>query len=82
MKRNAIIGAMIVASHNVWETSWRGLITLFGWLAILKGLIRIYFTDSVGIWGQRAMDSGWAKVVCVICLILGVWLTYIGFTTM
>ena len=31
-----IIGLLIVTSHNIWTSDWRVLITLVGWLSILK----------------------------------------------
>lgn len=35
-----IVGALIIAIHNVWS-GWPILITLLGWAAILKGVMRI-----------------------------------------
>src|SRR3974390_2389217 len=34
-------GLAIVLTHNVWLLSWRVLITLIGWLLLVRGAIRI-----------------------------------------
>ena len=39
------IGIAMAISHSVWELSWRGLITLFGYVSIGKGIVRISFPE-------------------------------------
>src|SRR5262249_60865705 len=34
-------GVAILLNHNVWAAGWRVLITLFGWLAAIRGAPRI-----------------------------------------
>ena len=34
-----ILGITSVLLHNVWELNWHVVITMFGWLALLKGII-------------------------------------------
>jgi hypothetical protein len=34
-----ILGITSVLLHNVWELDWHVVITIFGWLALLKGII-------------------------------------------
>lgn len=34
-----IIGIPIVILHNVWELSFLGLVTILGWLTVIKGFI-------------------------------------------
>ena len=40
-------GLAIVLTHNVWVASWRVLITLVGWLMLIRGAARILATDWV-----------------------------------
>ena len=47
------VGLAMAISHSVWELNWRGLITLFGYLSIAKGIARIGFPDVP----KRAVDS-------------------------
>src|SRR5579885_3255115 len=38
-----LAGLAIVIGHPVYEANWRGLITLFGYLLIVKGIMRVAF---------------------------------------
>ena len=38
-----ILGLMIVFSHNIWDGTWRVIITLIGWSATAKGAMAILF---------------------------------------
>ena len=38
-----LAGLAIVNSHNLWVAGWPVVITIFGWLAIVGGIIRIAF---------------------------------------
>jgi len=41
-----ILGLVTVLLHNVWELSWQGLVTLFGWISLIKGVSRIGWPES------------------------------------
>jgi len=37
-----LIGGMsVICFHNMWTADWRSLITLFGWIAALEGVLMI-----------------------------------------
>jgi hypothetical protein len=36
-----IIGFLMMNYHNVWEKNWTVLITIMGWLALIKGVLII-----------------------------------------
>ncbi|MDE1207916.1 hypothetical protein [Tenacibaculum larymnensis] len=38
-----IIGLLNVLAHNIWEANIKLLVTLFGWLALIKGVILFTF---------------------------------------
>jgi len=38
-----VTGVAIVLVHNVWTPDWRILITLLGWIAIMRGVMRLTF---------------------------------------
>jgi uncharacterized protein YjeT (DUF2065 family) len=40
-------GLAIVLVHNVWTANWRVLITLIGWLLLIRGTARILITDTL-----------------------------------
>jgi hypothetical protein len=35
----------IVQTHNLWVADWRVIITLFGWLGVLGGIVRIFLPE-------------------------------------
>ena len=34
-----VLGLLLVVSHNVWSRDWRVLITILGWLTLVKGAV-------------------------------------------
>ncbi len=34
-----VVGFLIVSNHNVWVQDWTVLVTIIGWLALLKGVL-------------------------------------------
>jgi len=37
------LGLLLVLQNNIWDGSWRMLVTVFGWLALGKGLAYLFF---------------------------------------
>jgi len=76
---NIIVGLLVVLTHEVWW-GWPIIITLIGWLSLLKAFLRM-FKPAWGtklmksfVEGQRAYATGF------IVLLIGVFLTYCGFS--
>ena len=42
-----IFGLLMIEFHNIWATDWQLIITVTGWLALMKGIGRIFFPRSV-----------------------------------
>lgn len=74
-----ILGVLIVISHSVWTTDWRVLITIIGWLVLLKGIGRIFFPDSVGNMIAKKKDNRWFILGEFAVLLVGLYLLYYGF---
>ncbi|HSX04154.1 MAG TPA: hypothetical protein VLG76_05435 [Rhabdochlamydiaceae bacterium] len=73
-----IFGLVIAIDHSIWEVSYRGLITVLGYLMILRGIIRFAFPAYVK---KFCSKMGKGHIVCsIITLAIGVYLTYVGFT--
>jgi len=67
-----IIGLLIVSGHNIWEADYRVVITIIGWLALIKGIAYFilpwkWFKSFIN-WTGR---SGWMIIWAVIGLIVG-----------
>ena len=72
-----VAGFTIVTYHNVWEQSWVVLVTLLGWLALVKGVMLLAMpTTFVGLtktMTKNADKYSWAAIV------LGAIFGYYGF---
>jgi uncharacterized protein YjeT (DUF2065 family) len=73
-----VFGLVVVIDHSIWELSWRGVITVIGYLLILKGIIRFAFPGPVQMLAKKILDKGY-WFVCTLLFILGAYLTYCGF---
>ena len=51
-----LAGLAIVNMHNVW-TGWPVIITLFGWISIAAGIVRMAFPDLARQLGERMLGS-------------------------
>ncbi len=77
----ALLGGLaIVNTHNVWTAGWPVIITIFGWLAVIGGIVRMGFpalTKSVGE-TMLARHAG-LRVSAVIQLVLGLYIMFVSY---
>ena len=75
---NLLFGLMIAIDHSIWELDWKGLITLLGYLSIVKGILRLGFPAHIQKISYKMMGkAGW--FVMPLLLLIGIYLTYSGF---
>jgi hypothetical protein len=76
-----IFGLLIVNYHNRWVKNWTVLITIFGWIGLLKGLALIACPQGMqSLSGQMTAGSG-SKFFPYAALCLGLLFTYFGFVS-
>ncbi len=75
---NILFGLVIVIDHEFWEWSWRGLITVLGYVILLKGVMRFAFPSQMQRLATRMITKGYWTTL-VIMGIIGIYLTYSGF---
>jgi len=75
-----ILGLLIVLNHNVWEATWKVIPTIIGWVLLIKGVL-IFFVPKVVMRHARkiARNRNLAVLGGVVALVIGAYLTYIGF---
>ncbi|OGM98276.1 MAG: hypothetical protein A2915_04130 [Candidatus Yanofskybacteria bacterium RIFCSPLOWO2_01_FULL_41_34] len=73
------LGLLIVVAHNVWTSDFRGLVTLMGWMGVMKGGLRILVSTKIGHFGKEF--AGGKKLVLwgLVWLAAGIYLLYSGF---
>jgi uncharacterized membrane protein len=75
-----IIGIVIILTHNLWVANWTVIVTIIGWLALIKGVWIIVFPNSVSRFMQIYQRNANLLIIHGIgALILGVVLTFFGF---
>ena len=74
-----VFGVLLVTYHNIWDGPWWVvLITIFGWIGLLKGFMYLAFPNSLNDflpWYTKSRMPMWGVLMLVIGGIFG----YYGF---
>ena len=75
-----IIGYLIVAFHNTWTKDVSVIITIVGWLALVKGLL-ILACPKLMITLTKAIlkNKNFLKIEAIIVIIIGLLFAFFGF---
>lgn len=74
-----IIGLLIVDNHNYWVKNWTVVITIIGWIALLKGILLLAFPTLSKIYKPLFKSENFYKILGPLVLIFGLLFTYLGF---
>jgi hypothetical protein len=74
-----LFGLLFVLTHSEWSFDWVGLVTLLGWLTLIKGVIRIFWPEETVRWMKQMKGRAVIPVSLYIGLIVGLYLTVVGF---
>jgi hypothetical protein len=75
-----IAGFLLVTFHNIWVKDWPVIITIIGWIALIKGILLIAFPKGMIVFSKRFI--GMTKVLtiwAIVAIILGVICCWLGF---
>ena len=74
------VGVAIVNVHNIWVAAWPVIITLFGWIAILAGTLRIAASAEMKAIGRAMLEKTvFFAVPGAIMAALGAYLSFQGY---
>ena len=72
-----LAGIAIVRVHNVWTGGWRIVVTVLGWLAIVSGLVRMFFPQFAAPIVESLGGNATALLLAgLVILALGSFLSY------
>lgn len=71
-----VIGAIMVAIHNIWELNWALIITIFAWASIIKGIVYITKPRIAIIFLSKMINM---KIYMILIFIIGLFLLRKGF---
>jgi hypothetical protein len=75
-----ILGFIIIEYHNTWEKDWTTIITLVGWIAILKGVTLLAFPHVSSFYKNTIFKpENFNKILLPILIIMGIVFGYFGF---
>lgn len=74
-----MIGVAIVVGHPVLEFNWKGLITLLGYFAILKGIVRLGFPSKARQYSVWVMCGPGHLLAVSLLALLSLYFIYHGF---
>lgn len=75
-----VIGIAIVRVHGAWSNDWTVIVTLFGWLAMLGGLVRMMIPEKAAALANEIIKNRVATLsMAVFMLLIGGFLTLKGF---
>ena len=73
-------GLAIVLTHNVWLASWPVLITLIGWILLIRGAVRVLIPDTIMSYAAKFVANPQFFLLSgVVVGILGAVLCYFGY---
>ena len=74
-----MLGIWHIQVHNVWGTFAEMIVSLFGWALLLKAAMFVVKPDITDAWGDWVASSKLVPTVGVLALILGGYLTWVGY---
>lgn len=73
-------GLAIVLFHNIWAADWRLIITLFGWITLIKGAWLVIFPGTIAKVSSRfTKNINMVTVPWLIMFALGIFLVIKGY---
>lgn len=75
-----VAGLSIIIFHNIWAMDWRIIITVLGWIALIKGAWLVILPGSIaGVAELFLRDVKLVRIPWVIMLLIGIFLTVKGY---
>jgi len=75
-----IIGLAMILSYNVWDKNWQIIITILGWLSLIKGLAVLFVPEYIKKWIKKMENAPFLPIALVVAIFIGLIITYLGFT--
>ncbi|MDF2379815.1 MAG: hypothetical protein P1V18_06400 [Candidatus Gracilibacteria bacterium] len=74
-----VLGILILRVHSVWMQDWTVLVTLIGWIAVLKGLGLLFVPEKFLVLSQWFVSDKSLMLAKVVCFVIGGVFTYYGY---
>lgn len=74
-----IFGLLIIENHNYWVKNWTVLITIIGWIALIKGIFLLAFPRSLNFFKPMFKTKYLTKFLTPLTILFGLVFAYFGF---
>ena len=75
-----VLGLVVVLTHNVWDGSWRVILTILGWAMLAEGVAYLFLpTKALKKLASFFNKPYWIYLCSMAFVIFGAYLAYIGF---
>jgi hypothetical protein len=74
-----VLGFLIVNYHNTWVKDWTVLVTVLGWLALIKGVLLIAFPRLIQSYSKPILDGKSLRVFPYVVALVGLLFGFFGF---
>ena len=75
-----VAGLAIVNAHNLWVPDWRVIVTVLGWLLIVRGFVNLVFPGTAQTLGDRMIASHPGVLAgAAVTIVLGAILSIMGY---
>lgn len=74
-----VFGYLILEFHNHWRSDWTVIITICGWVSLIKGIVLIAFPQMFSTNKTPILKAENQKYILVLLIILSVFFGYYGF---
>lgn len=74
-----VFGVLIIENHNIWKTNWTVIITITGWIALLKGILLLAFPTKLNFLESKFSNDSFLKLLAPLVLVFGLIFLYLGF---
>lgn len=74
-----LLGLLMVHFHNFWTKDWTVVITIIGWIAVVKGVLLIAFPRSLNWFKPLLKSKSSIKAMTILVLLIGAFFAWKGF---
>ena len=71
------LSTFYLVENNIWDGTWRSIVTVFVWLILLKGLAYIFAPEMIErLVTKKMLDT--VSTYGVVAVVIGAYLSYLG----
>jgi len=74
-----VVGILIVTHHNVWTTAPEALVSVIGWIALVKGAVILLAPKHIVKIAKFEVEKGIIRYGGCLITVFGFWLCWLGF---